>query len=281
MSIKSDVKNIIESAFDMPFQVKVDYQQSEPYLLISPGVSQGNLFDLSVSFKSEIRLVMEFIPQPYAAQMVWEMGTAGLFKREVFAGYISEMTNKGAKVVTKVNDLLLDVSKYESWPTEWKKVSIKADVIPIEFDNKDKPDYNKTLNQWLPLMMGLSLSLLNVVDDSNTIDNTEGVSEGKKHTTITNRYERSPINRMLCIAKYGYKCQICGFDFEKKYGELGRNYIHVHHIVPVSQIGDDYRINPAKDLIPVCPNCHAMLHKCDPPIIPEELKKIITDNSNR
>ena len=279
MSIKSDVKNTIESAFDMPFNVKIDYQQPEPSMIISPGKSQNNLFDLYVSFKTGIRLVMEFVPQPYAAQMVREMGKAELSKREVFADYVNEMIDRGAKVVTKVNDLLLDAGKYENWSVEWQKVSIKADVIPIEFDNNDKPDYQKTLNKWLPLMMGLSLSLLNVVDETKADDSIQGALEGKKHKTTTNRFERSPINRTLCIAKYGFKCQICGFDFEKKYGELGRNYIHVHHIIPVSQIGTDYRINPIKDLIPVCPNCHAMLHRCDPPITPEELRRILADNN--
>lgn len=52
---------------------------------------------------------------------------------------------------------------------------------------------------------------------------------------------------------------------------------HVHHIVPVSQIGLDYVIDPLKDLIPVCPNCHSMLHRKDPPLIPEELKRIVED----
>jgi 5-methylcytosine-specific restriction protein A len=50
-------------------------------------------------------------------------------------------------------------------------------------------------------------------------------------------------------------------NFEEKYGEIGRNFIHVHHIVPISTIGQEYQIDPEKDLVPVCPNCHAMLHK--------------------
>ena len=70
-------------------------------------------------------------------------------------------------------------------------------------------------------------------------------------------------------------CSICGFDFEKNYGELGKGFIHVHHIVPVSKIGPNYIIDPVKDLIPVCPNCHAMLHRTDPPMDPDVLLKIL------
>jgi 5-methylcytosine-specific restriction protein A len=38
-------------------------------------------------------------------------------------------------------------------------------------------------------------------------------------------------------------------------------------------IGPNYQINPEKDLIPVCPNCHAMLHRKSPPFLPDEIKK--------
>ncbi|MBQ7426534.1 MAG: HNH endonuclease [Prevotella sp.] len=64
-------------------------------------------------------------------------------------------------------------------------------------------------------------------------------------------------------------------DFEEKYGEIGRGFIHVHHLIPISSIGEDYVIDPINHLVPVCPNCHNMLHRKDPPLTPEELKKLI------
>ena len=94
----------------------------------------------------------------------------------------------------------------------------------------------------------------------------------EKFEVKATRYERSLINRALCLEYYGYSCYVCGFNFEKTYGEIGHQFIHVHHIVPVSQIGSGYIIDPIKDLIPVCPNCHAMLHRKNPPYLPEELK---------
>lgn len=73
------------------------------------------------------------------------------------------------------------------------------------------------------------------------------------------RYERDSNEREKCIERYGnhYECIICGFNFEKVYGEIGREFIHVHHINPLSASGEDVSNN----LIPVCPNCHAMLHR--------------------
>ncbi|MGI6222018.1 MAG: HNH endonuclease [Prevotella sp.] len=84
--------------------------------------------------------------------------------------------------------------------------------------------------------------------------------EGAVDSVLVNRYERNHKAREECIRLKGCKCAICGFDFEKVYGPIGKHFIHVHHVVPISSIGKDYQLNVDKDLIPVCPNCHAMLH---------------------
>ena len=70
---------------------------------------------------------------------------------------------------------------------------------------------------------------------------------------------------------------ICGFDFEAFYGELGKNYIHVHHIVPLSKINKEYSVDPKNDLVPVCPNCHAMIHRTEPALTIDALKKQIVE----
>jgi len=92
----------------------------------------------------------------------------------------------------------------------------------------------------------------------------EKCTEGAKRQTWVNRYERSVKARNQCIAalcKDGIECKVCGFDFEEKYGELGTNYIQVHHLIPLSEIDEEYEVDPIKDLIPVCANCHAMFHR--------------------
>ena len=104
-------------------------------------------------------------------------------------------------------------------------------------------------------------------------DEIEGkdLFEGTKKQITVNAYERSSQARQECINEYGYKCVICKFDFEKIYGEIGHNFIHVHHIKPLSEIDEKYKINPIEDLRPVCPNCHAMLHKRKPAYGIEEI----------
>ena len=84
--------------------------------------------------------------------------------------------------------------------------------------------------------------------------------EGKLVQITSNYYERNREARRACIAHYGPICQICEMDFEQVYGELGRGYIHVHHKEMISKKGGEGKVDFINDLIPVCPNCHAMIH---------------------
>lgn len=95
------------------------------------------------------------------------------------------------------------------------------------------------------------------------VDSTETYIEGAVKTVQVNAYERNPHARAKCIEHHGTKCVVCSFDFKEVYGDIGEDYIHVHHIKPLHQIKSEYVLNPINDLIPVCPNCHAMLHKTD------------------
>lgn len=87
------------------------------------------------------------------------------------------------------------------------------------------------------------------------------------------------IHAEAAIRIHGTKCMICGFDFEEKYGELGKGYIEVHHIKPLANLDEEVVINPETDLIGVCSNCHKMLHRFKNYIISvDELKQIVEDN---
>lgn len=101
--------------------------------------------------------------------------------------------------------------------------------------------------------------------------------EGLAQQVMVNRYERSAEARAACIAHYGCVCEVCQVDFSKRYGALGAGFIHVHHIVPISSVGSEYQVDPIADLVPVCPNCHAMLHRRDPPLEIEHLRALMHD----
>lgn len=107
------------------------------------------------------------------------------------------------------------------------------------------------------------------------VENDTKYSEGKTRQVVVNNYERNTLARQKCIDHYGLNCQVCDFNFQIVYGDLGRDFIHVHHIVDIATIGKEYSVDPIKDLVPVCPNCHAMLHKNKPAFTITELKSII------
>lgn len=109
----------------------------------------------------------------------------------------------------------------------------------------------------------------------------EEVSEAKKYIEgstkqiSVNVYERNLEARRKCIEHYGTSCHVCSFQFHKVYGSLVEGFIHVHHLKSLSEIGQEYELDPIKDLRPVCPNCHAMLHKKKPAYTIEQLKNIL------
>lgn len=101
----------------------------------------------------------------------------------------------------------------------------------------------------------------------------ERYAEGAVKTVTVNVYERNDAARRACIAHYQAKCFVCELVFPERYGGLGEGFIHVHHLKPMAEIGEEYEIDPVKDLRPVCPNCHAMLHyDRNPPYTIEEMR---------
>lgn len=100
-------------------------------------------------------------------------------------------------------------------------------------------------------------------------------SEGAQTQRFVNAYERNPQARKCCIEHYGYNCSVCGFNFEDKFGSLGAGFIHIHHVRDLAEIASSYQVDPVKDLRPVCPNCHAMLHKAKPALSIEKLKEYL------
>jgi hypothetical protein len=114
----------------------------------------------------------------------------------------------------------------------------------------------------------------------------ETVPEGKDYITGAvlqiqiNAYERDPEARKECIQHNGTNCAVCTMNFEETYGPIGKGFIHIHHRKPLAT-REVYNLNPKNDLIPVCPNCHAMLHAFNPPLSVEELQTAIKSNKLR
>jgi 5-methylcytosine-specific restriction enzyme A len=99
--------------------------------------------------------------------------------------------------------------------------------------------------------------------------------EGAKKQIRVNAYERDSKARKICLKHHGYTCVVCGFSFESRYGEFGKDFIHVHHLKPLALTDGQYELDPIADLRPVCPNCHAMLHRSEAVLSIEDLRERI------
>lgn len=128
------------------------------------------------------------------------------------------------------------------WDSQLSGISIRSEIIR-KFESK-----------WQSLT-GEEFDIL-----PEQISNPDKYIEGAKRQVIVNAYERSTTARRKCIEHYGAVCVVCNFDFKETYGSAATGIIHVHHLIPLAGIGDEYEIDPISDLRPVCPNCHAVIH---------------------
>jgi hypothetical protein len=103
----------------------------------------------------------------------------------------------------------------------------------------------------------------------------EGLAEGAHHRIWVNAFERNPEARRQCIAAHQPCCSICKYDFEANFGPDFAGFIHVHHLLPLSQIRDEYIVDPVADLVPICPNCHAAIHCGGQHRTIEEVKRLL------
>ncbi|MBE9640074.1 HNH endonuclease [Salipiger pacificus] len=108
-------------------------------------------------------------------------------------------------------------------------------------------------------------------------DHGEPEYEGAELITTVRRRERNPRNRLLCIRLHGEVCACCGLDPRETYGVAG-SIIEVHHLEPLSLLKEPRPYDPARDLAPLCPNCHRAVHTRRPePWSLEELGELMAD----
>lgn len=172
------------------------------------------------------------------------------------------------------------------------KVSEEVRINYLSDVYNSKESARGTINHWargktsLPMRFAeavekvVGMSIQNLVGSWNNdivypddIQDTGSLFEGANQKITVNAYERNSEARQKCLIHYGYDCAVCGFNFFETYGDLGKNFIHVHHVYDISLINDSYIVDPIKHLRPVCPNCHAMLHKERPAMSIDVLKE--------
>lgn len=175
-----------------------------------------------------------------------------------------------------------------------KAISQYTSIVPPAYNRKngEQPAYFLLIGQyykdigwemWAELQQALkNLNLVSVDTDNPNerlptetfqFDEKELFKEGKVVQVFVNRYERNQKARQECIRHHGDKCFACGFDFGITYGDIAKGFIHVHHLTQLADINEEYDVDPINDLVPICANCHSVIHLTKPAMTIEELKR--------
>jgi 5-methylcytosine-specific restriction enzyme A len=228
------------------------------------GMELGPGFSILVA-RTPRQVEASFRADNFAGGLIRKLSEAGEVARERFEQSIARAINDGLAVNLSVNGEDMDAMWHSS--EAWRLVEIDVSV---------------RLARGIPVIeaevacarecLSAVFALLESDDDDDVLGQFEG---GTRHSQAT-RYERSPVNRAACIEHFGAKCIVCGFDFLEVYGSLGRGFIEVHHIEQVSAMSVRARLDPRKDLVPLCSNCHSMVHRLDPPLGPEDLRETLS-----
>lgn len=241
-------------------------------------IEYGVGFILKVSLEWR-NLTAEFIPDNFSSALLKTMGAAPVQKKENFKLLAQKCIKNSNDIYMSINGEEVNPFEPIFWNEHWNQLYIKLSKVPIFYNDLEVSQLENAILDVSGDLLGLLLSLLPLEEEVAIEESSVGLPEGALTRIEVNRYERSPFNREACLKIHGSICMVCNFDFEKKYGILGKGFIHIHHIVPVSELGNEYVLNPEKDLAPVCPNCHNMIHKKHPPYTIEELKGIISSNN--
>ena len=239
------------------------------------GHKDVHTFSIDVSIEWR-RIRVNFIPGTFAGELLQAMSDTEESGRTAFKAILQECEMHGAEVEVLLNGSIRRFDDVDIWNDEWKRFSFKLNKGSIEQANQEGiPDF-EPVQQWTMRFAAAVLCLLPV--EELEIEEVEGFPEGAVQDIKVNRYERDRRNRAAALAIHGSSCLACGLNFGKMYGPLADGYIQVHHVVPISRLGADYVVNPKKDLIPLCPNCHAVAHRRNPPFTVEEIKEFLASS---
>jgi 5-methylcytosine-specific restriction protein A len=245
-------------------------EKSGPVLELMPvGINPIHAFSIVIQLGWKSVLAV-FKPGSYAKDLLASMEQASNVNRKAFVMAADRLKEKGAQVTVRINDNASDLSEQAVWIQGWQQVVIQVKRSPIEVKAPD------TYIEWGVNLLGLVMHLLPLEESESEEDlSAVGLPEGAKMRIEVNKYERSRINRAAALSAHGTSCKVCSFNFEENYGPEGKGFVHVHHVIPVSQIGENYLIDPVLDLIPVCPNCHAIIHLTNPPRTVDEVRNML------
>lgn len=170
-------------------------------------------------------------------------------------------------------------SKLKQWFREVNESSVEFTSLKQSLDEfllRNGERFNALAKIYLPKDQLIAEPIATFAKDSQ-----ETYPVGAASRVSVNKFDRDPKASEACIVFYkSTECQICKTDLGDIYGEFAKGFIHVHHLFPDTLRDEEDPIIPSTELLPVCPNCHAMFHHKRPsqtPRSPDELKRLMAE----
>lgn len=212
----------------------------------------------------------------FAADLLAHISRPDETGRALFSAILEECANDNAVVDLQINGETHDFHDLAIWSLAWERVElhVRRGMLPVNAG--DSAEDERIVRVWTSRMAAAVLAILpleNVAEAAVEWD-IGGYPEGAVLRVEVNRYERDRRNRAAAIAIHGYVCKACGIDLASRYGDAASGLIEIHHVTPVSVLGPNYRINPVTDLVPLCPNCHSVAHRRQPPFSVAEVQQM-------
>lgn len=234
-----EIDRIVSRDEAMQLRERTDLYNANEWLVGREGT--GTRLNLHRQLAPELTRELRFIKNHLEAPLVFK--TAGMLDEQNLRS-VRELSSQSAALLNKVIEA--------------------TDTLPYGID---------------PITVSRELmSQMSIVREAfrpEEISASSPYQEGAVKQIFVNRYERDSGARSACIRHYGNACQVCGADLESRYGKEACGLIHVHHLIPLATLGVGYEVDPIADLCPVCPNCHAVIHRREPPYSINEVKDLI------
>jgi 5-methylcytosine-specific restriction protein A len=213
------------------------------------------------------------VPDTFAGRLIRFLGDRAGEIADLWQQMVEEFESDGTKVAVTINGVAR--TPIESAGAEWQSLEIEANT------RIHRPISPQTRG-WALASSALGvLALFAAYSDESVQEIDEpGAEEGTKVIRQSIGYERKHANRIRCLNHHGYNCAVCGFSFAQQYGSLGSGFVEVHHIFTVAAMPEGYRPDPKTEMVPLCSNCHKMVHRTVPPMNPDELRQRMNQSSS-
>ena len=262
----------LETGLEFKTGSREDDDRRQVITLTPQGYNIAHTFSIDIRIAWR-RLEIQLVPGKFANPLLQAMSESDSSARAVFQAVLKDCENSGAKIVLSLNGKDIRYDEESIWDTTWRQLSLRLNKGSLELGTDEGTSDFNIVQIWASRFGAAVISLLPL--EEYEIDELEGYPEGAFRQVRVNRYERDRRNRAAALAIHGHACFACGMNFGRTYGPDASGYIEVHHVVPVSGLGDNYTINPKEDLIPLCPNCHAVVHRRKPPFTITEIKELL------